>query len=391
MGIPIGKLALYTAGAGVDPQMTLPVSIDCGTDNEDLLGDSLYLGYPKPRLRGPAYDALIEAFVEAVLQIYPHALLQWEDFKQHNAIRLLDRYRHRIASFNDDIQGTAAVVLAGILAALRLSGERLSAQRLVFLGAGAAGIGIARLVQVAIRADGASEEELRRSVVMLDSRGLIFEGRDQVEQDKRPFALSRDEMSHFGFDSADRYELETVVRHVAPTVLIGTSARAGAFTEGALREMSARTKRPVVLPLSNPTANSEATPTEVLSWSAGRALVATGSPFDPVEVDGRSRLVGQANNVFVFPGVGLGAIVARTREITDRMFLVAATELAKTVSAERLEQGAIYPPLSDLRSISRRIAIAVVREARDEGLARITSEEEIEAEVNAAMWTPEYL
>jgi malic enzyme len=198
-------------------------------------------------------------------------------------------------------------------------------------------------------------------------------------------------MSHFGFDSADRYELETVVRHVAPTVLIGTSARAGAFTEGALREMSARTKRPVVLPLSNPTANSEATPTEVLSWSAGRALVATGSPFDPVEVDGRSRLVGQANNVFVFPGVGLGAIVARTREITDRMFLVAATELAKTVSAERLEQGAIYPPLSDLRSISRRIAIAVVREARDEGLARITSEEEIEAEVNAAMWTPEYL
>ena len=328
MGIPIGKLALYTAGAGVHPGLTLPISLDCGTDNEDLLADPLYLGYAKPRLRGPAYDAFLEAFVEAILEAYPRAVLQWEDFKQHNAIRLLDRYRHRVASFNDDIQGTAAVVLAGILAALRFSGERLSSQRLVLLGAGAAGIGVARLVQAAMRADGGGEDEIRGAVVMLDSRGLVFEGRDQLDQDKRPFALAAREMSRFGFDPDKHYDLEAVVRHVAPTALVGTSAIAGAFSEGAVREMAARAPRPIVLPLSNPTANSEATPADVLAWSEERALVATGSPFAPVEVDGHMRPVGQANNVLVFPGIGLGAIVARTREITDRMFLVAARELA---------------------------------------------------------------
>ena len=390
MGIPIGKLALYTAGAGVHPRLTLPISLDCGTDNQDLLSDPLYLGYAKPRLRGPAYDAFIEAFVEAVLEAYPRAVLQWEDFKQHNAIRLLDRYQHRVASFNDDIQGTAAVVLAAVLAALRSSGGRLSGQRLVLLGAGAAGIGIARLFQVAMRADGASEEEVRGAVVMLDSRGLVFEGRDQLDQDKRPFALSGREMSRFGFDPATLYNLEDVVRHVAPTALVGASAIAGAFTEGAVRAMAARASRPIVLPLSNPNANSEATPAQVLAWSEGRALVATGSPFAPVEVDGQRRPVGQANNVLVFPGVGLGAIVARARELTDRMFLVAATELSEMVSADSLAQGALYRPLTDLRSISRRIAVAVARCARDQGLARITSDEEIEAEVDAAVWTPDY-
>ena len=390
MGIPIGKLALYTAGAGVHPGLTLPISLDCGTDNEDLVADPLYLGYAKPRLRGPAYDAFLEAFVEAILEAYPRAVLQWEDFKQHNAIRLLDRYRHRVASFNDDIQGTAAVVLAGILAALRFSGERLSSQRLVLLGAGAAGIGVARLVQAAMRADGGGEDEIRGAVVMLDSRGLVFEGRDQLDQDKRPFALAAREMSRFGFDPDKHYDLEAVVRHVAPTALVGTSATAGAFSEGAVREMAARTPRPIVLPLSNPTANSEATPADVLAWSEGRALVATGSPFAPLEMGGHMRPVGQANNVLVFPGIGLGAIVARTREITDRMFLVAARELAETVSAERLGQGALYPSLTDLRSISRRIAIAVARCARDQGLARITSDEEIEAEVDGSVWDPEY-
>ncbi|MGP8207632.1 MAG: NAD-dependent malic enzyme [Acidimicrobiales bacterium] len=390
MGIPIGKLALYTAGAGVHPRMTLPISLDCGTDNEDLLGDPLYLGYPKPRLRGPDYDAFLEAFVEAVLEAYPRAVLQWEDFKQHNAIRLLDRYQHRVASFNDDIQGTAAIVLAGILAALRLSGGRLAAQRLVLLGAGAAGIGIARLLQVAMRDDGATEEQVRGALVMLDSQGLVFEGREQLDQDKRPFALTGREMYRFGFDPAEHYDLEAVVRHVAPTVLVGSSAIPGAFSETAVREMAARAPRPIVLPLSNPTANSEATPAQVLAWSDGRALVATGSPFAPVEVDGRARPVGQANNVFVFPGVGLGAIVARAREITDRMFLVAATELAGAVSEERLAQGALYPSLTDLRSISRRIAIAVAGCARDQGLARITTDEEIEAQVDGAVWTPEY-
>ena len=390
MGIPIGKLALYVAGAGLHPRLTLPVSLDCGTDNEELLHDPLYLGYPKPRLRGDAYDALIEAFVGAVCEVYPDAILQWEDFKQHNAIRLLDRYRQQIPSFNDDIQGTAAVVSAGILAALRPSGEKLSAQRLVFVGSGAAGIGIARLVQSIMRAEGATEEDTRHALVMLDSQGLVFEGRDGVQEDKRLFALPRRELTRFGFELSERYDLETVVRHVAPTVLIGTSGKSGAFTETAVREMAARTPRPIVLPLSNPTANSEATPTDVLAWSGGRALVATGSPFDPVEVGERTQLVGQANNVFVFPGVGLGVVAVRSREVTDRMFLVAARTLADMVPAERIERGAIYPRLTDLRPISREIAIAVAREGRDEGLTPMVTDAEIEAAVDACIWTPRY-
>ncbi len=390
MGIPIGKLALYTAGAGVHPLLTVPVSLDCGTDNEELLGDPLYLGYPKPRLRGSAYDAFIEAFVDAVLDVCPDAVLQWEDFKQHNAIRLLDRYRHRIASFNDDIQGTAAVVVAGILAGLRARGEPLSAQRLVFLGAGAAGIGIARLVEAVARAEGVLAAGERHTVVMLDSHGLVFDGRDHVDDDKRPFALSPAELSRFGFPPADRYDLETVVRHVAPTILVGTCGTAGAFTETAIREMAARAATPLIFPLSNPTANSEAKPADVFAWSEGRAIVATGSPFDPVPVDGSMRLVGQANNVFVFPGVGLGAIVVRAREVTDRMFHVAARTLAAAVSAERLEHGALYPALAGLRPISRAIAVAVAREARDSGVARIMSDEQIEMAVDAAMWTPDY-
>jgi len=390
MGIPIGKLALYVAGAGLHPQLTLPVSLDCGTDNEALLHDPLYQGYPKRRLRGDAYVAFVEAFVGAVKAVYPDAVLQWEDFKQHNAIRLLDHYRHRLPCFNDDIQGTASTVCGGILAALEHRGEKLSAQRLVLLGAGAAGIGIARLVQSIIRQDGATEVETRRAVTMLDSQGLVFEGRDGVQDDKRPFALTREELEGFGFEPSDRYDLESVVCHVAPTVLVGTSGTPGVFSEKAIREMAARTPRPIVFPLSNPTANSEATPADVLKWSDGRATVATGSPFNPVELGGRTHVVGQANNVFVFPGVGLGAVASRACEITDRMLLVAATTLADMVPTERLEQGAIYPRLTELRSISRAIAVAVAREARDDGVAPTATDAELDAAVDACIWDPEY-
>jgi len=390
MGIPIGKLALYVAGAGLHPRLTLPVSLDCGTDNQELLHDPLYLGYPKPRLRGEEYYAFVEAFVAAVKQVYPDALMQWEDFKQHNAIRLLDHYRHSLPCFNDDIQGTAAVVCAGILAALRYRGEKLSDQRLVLLGSGAAGIGIARLVQAIMASEGAGEDQVRHSVTMLDSQGLVFEGREGVQDDKAPFALTGQEIKDLGLEPSERYDLETVVAHVAPTILIGTSGKPGAFTEGAIREMAARTKRPIVLPLSNPTANSEATPKDVMAWTDGRAIVATGSPFEPVEMDGRVHVVGQANNVFVFPGVGLGAVAANAFEVSDRMFLVAATTLAELVPEERIEKGAIYPRLTQLREISRTIAIAVAREARDSGLARKLSDAELEAAVDACIWTPEY-
>ncbi|MHB8555561.1 MAG: oxaloacetate-decarboxylating malate dehydrogenase, partial [Candidatus Dormibacteria bacterium] len=275
MGIPIGKLALYTAGAGIHPRLTLPISLDCGTDNPSLLNDPQYFGYPMPRLRGHAYEAFIEAFVGAVLEVFPHALLQWEDFKQHNAIQLLDRYRHCIASFNDDVQGTAAAVLGGILAVLRRRGERLSDQRIVFLGAGAAGTGIARLAEAIMTDEGATGADVRRAVVMLDGKGLIFVGREGVEADKRPFALPQSELSRLGFEGADSYDLETVVRQVAPTVLVGVSGVGGSFSERAIRDMARLTPAPMVLPLSNPTAQSEATPADVLAWSDGRAMVAT--------------------------------------------------------------------------------------------------------------------
>ena len=390
MGIPIGKLALYVAGAGIHPQLTLPISLDCGTDNEELLHDPLYLGYQQRRLRGDAYYAFVDRFVEAVKEVYPDALLQWEDFKQHNAIRLLDHYRHRLPCFNDDIQGTAGVVCGGILAALRHRGEKLSDQRMVLLGAGAAGIGIARLLQSIIRSEGATEDETRRAVAMLDSQGLLYEGRDGMQDDKLPFALTAEDLSGFGFEPGGSYDLETVVRQVAPTILIGTSGKPGAFTQAAVRQMAARAPRPIVLPLSNPTANSEATPADVLEWSDGRAVVATGSPFDPVELDGRTHVPGQANNVFVFPGVGLGALAGRAWEVTDRMFLVAATTLAALVPAERIEQGAIYPRLTDLRHISREIALAVAHEARDGKVAPMATDDEIEAAVDACIWSPDY-
>jgi malate dehydrogenase (oxaloacetate-decarboxylating) len=390
MGIPIGKLALYTAGAGIPPSQTLPISLDVGTDRQELLDDPYYVGYRHPRLRGQLYDEFIEAFVEGVLQVFPHAVLQWEDFKQHNAIRILDRYRYRITSFNDDIQGTASVALGGILAALKASGRPLSTQRLVFLGAGAAGIGIARLMQEAMKLEGASNGTVRGATVMLDSAGLLFEGRARIDSDKQPFALTPELMAQFGFPDAERYDLETVIRYVHPTILIGTSGIAGSFTESAIREMAKHVATPVIFPLSNPTSKTEASPSDIVTWSDGRALVATGSPFNPVSYAGTTHVIGQANNTFVFPGVGLGVILSGAREVTDKMFLAAAQTLADQVTSERLSQGALYPKVAELRRVSRAIAIRVIREARDSGIGRAYHDDQIEPTVDAAMWYPAY-
>jgi len=390
MGIPIGKLTLYTAGAGIPPSQTLPISLDVGTVRQELLDDPYYVGYRHPRLRGQAYDEFIEAFVEGVLEVFPHAVLQWEDFKQHNAIRILDRYRYRITSFNDDIQGTSSVALAGILAALKASGRPLSAQRLVFLGAGAAGIGIARLVQEAMRLEGASNGADGGATVMLDSAGLLFEGRARIDSDKQSFALTPELMAQFGFPDAEGYDLETVIRYVHPTILIGTSGVAGSFTESAIREMARHVTTPVVFPLSNPTSKTEASPGDIVTWSDGRALVATGSPFNPVSYAGTTHVIGQANNTFVFPGVGLGVILSGAREVTDKMFLAAAQTLADQVTAERLSEGALYPKVAELRKVSRAIAIRVIQEARDSGIGRAYQDDEIEPTVDAAMWYPAY-
>jgi malate dehydrogenase (oxaloacetate-decarboxylating) len=391
MGIPVGKLALYTAGAGIHPSLTLPVSLDVGTDNPALLEDPDYFGYRAPRLRGEAYDEFIEAFVEGVVEVFPHALLQWEDFKQHNAIRLLDRYRHRLTSFNDDIQGTASVVMAGIHTAMRILDEPLGDQRFVFLGAGAAGIGIARLVRAQMMRDRVPEEVVRRAIVQLDSRGLTYLGREPLDQDKEEFALGPDELAWYGFAAGEMHGLEEVVKRVRPTFLIGTSGTPGTFTEVAVREMAGHSRIPVIMPLSNPTSKTEGKPEDLLEWTRGRAIVATGSPFPPVVRGERTHVIGQANNAFCFPGIGLGAVVAEAREVTDEMFLVAAEALAGVVSDEHLESGSLYPAPSELRTASRAVAIAVARAARDAGVGRHLGDEDLEAAVDAMIWTPRYL
>jgi malic enzyme len=354
----------------------------------------MYVGYRHRRLRGGEYDDFLEAFVGAILEVCPRAILQWEDFKQHNAIRILDRYRHRITSFNDDIQGTGAVVLAGILAAVRAVGRPLSEQRFVFLGAGAAGTGIARLVRTALMAEGLDAAGAKRAIVTVDTKGLVFADRDQLDDDKLEFALTAAELSSYGFDGlspSDRLDLTAVIAGVKPTMLIGTSGMPGAFTESAIREMAAHAERPVIFPLSNPTTKTEAIPADILAWTEGRALIATGSPFDPVTVNGADHLIGQANNVFIFPGMGLGAIVAEAREITDEMFLLAARTLAEMVTPERLAMGALYPAISELRKVSREIAAKVVCQSRDCGVGRLYRDEEILDAIDSAMWYPEYL
>ncbi len=392
MGIPVGKLALYSAGAGIYPAWTLPISLDVGTDNAALLADPVYLGWRHERLRGPEYDAFLEAFVEGVRTVFPRALLQWEDFKQHNAIRILDRYREVLPSFNDDIQGTAAVVLAGILAGLDYLRRPLVGERFVFLGAGAAAIGITRLVHAALREGGASPLETRRSTILFDTKGLVWKGRPGLEDDKAAVALDADDLAAVGLTPGATPT--DAVRAVRAGTLIGTTQTPGAFTEELLRALADGCPAPLVFPLSNPTSKCEATPEQVAEWTDGRALCATGSPFPPVQRGNRTCLVGQANNSFIFPGVGLGAIVAGARVISDADFLVAARTLAGLVGPDRLACGALYPPISELRAVSRAIAIAAVREMgtlHGDPLPAGASGDEVAATaVDAAIWWPDY-
>ncbi len=392
MGIPVGKLALYAAGAGIYPAWTLPISLDVGTDNQALLSDPFYLGWRHPRLRGPEYDAFLEAFVAGVKVTFPRAILQWEDFKQHNAIRILDRYREALPSFNDDIQGTAAVVLSGILAGLGYLERPLASERFVFLGAGAASIGITRLVHTALREEGVDETTIRRSTVLFDTKGLVYASRPGIEDDKAAVALLDDDLTALGL--APGASPVDVVRALRAGTLIGTTQTPGAFTEELLRTLAEGCPAPLVFPLSNPTSKTEATPEQVAEWTDGRAMCATGSPFPPVQRGGRTCVVGQANNSFIFPGIGLGAIVAGARIVRDEDFLVAARTLAEMVAPDRLACGALYPPVSELRTVSRAIAIAVVREIgavdgaplpAGEGGAAVAA-----AAVDAAIWWPDY-
>jgi malic enzyme len=390
MGIPVGKLALYTVAAGIHPTQTLPISLDVGTDNGALRDDDLYLGWRHPRLRGSEYDDLVDEFVEAVKQRFPRALLQWEDFKKQNAFDLLERYRKVLPSFNDDIQGTAAVALAGVLAACRARKTRLADQRVVILGAGAAGIGIARQIRDAMKRDGLEGDALVRAIAMLDSRGLLFHGREIKEKSKLEFAWPSELTGAMGFSPNTAGDLLSVVRATKPTILIGTSGEPGSFTQAVVREMARHCDRPAIFPFSNPTSKSEAIPRDLIEWTDGRALVATGSPFAPVTYKDRTIRIGQGNNVFIFPGVGLGVLVSHAREVTESMFTVAALALAESLDEHDLAEGALYPSVNELRRISAKVAQAVVREARDLDLGDQIPGDSISTLVEDAMWTPAY-
>ncbi len=385
MAISIGKLALYVAGAGIHPRNTLPVCLDVGTNNLALLEDDLYVGWPHPRLRGQEYDSLIEEFVEAVQSVFPHPLVQWEDFRKEKALRILDRYRHSILSFNDDIQGTGAVALAGLYSALRITGGKIAEQRIVIAGAGAAGLGVARQLRSAIVAEGGDP----MSIAALDSRGLLV-GEKFSDAYKSELAWPFPRAESFGFDARDARDLASVVAGFKPTVLIGTSGQPGEFQEKLIREMAAHTERPIVFPFSNPTDHSEARPADLLRWTEGRALVATGSPFDPVEIDGRRYLIGQGNNVFIFPGLGLGSLMCKAGRVSDSMISAAAHALAHAVSADELQSGLLFPSIRRLREVSRTVADAVMRQAGAEGIGLQFGEDERRRLLDGAIWEPGY-
>ena len=391
MGIPIGKLALYVAGAGIHPSKALPISLDVGTDNSKLLEDPLYIGYRKPRLRGSAYKAFIEAFVEGVCEVFPHALLQWEDFHKGNAFELLSEYHDRLPSFNDDIQGTAAVVVAGVLAGLRITGQPLAEQRFVYMGAGGACSGIRDLLCTAMRAEGVPEERIARSHLLFDSKGLIREGDTPRDPHKGALAVSNATLSHYGIDALENPRPEDVIRLVKPTVLIGATARAATFTQAMIEEMAKHVERPIIFPLSNPTSKAECTPSQALEWTHGRALVATGSPFADVQYGGERHVIGQANNVFIFPGVGLGVILSEMAEVPNEVFYVAAKVLAKSIDDGRLKRGALFPNQSELRATSARVAAAVIRYAGEKSLGQPIADADVEEVVRESMWFPDYV
>jgi malate dehydrogenase (oxaloacetate-decarboxylating)(NADP+) len=380
MGIPVGKLALYTVCAGIHPSLCLPVTLDVGTDNEALRKDPLYIGLQQPRLRGPAYDALVDEFLRAVQAAYPRALVQLEDFGNANAFRLLERYRHSLCLFDDDIQGTAAVALAGLSSALRITGGRLAEQRILFAGAGEAGIGIADLFVAALVREGVAPQAARERCWFVDSHGLVVRDRERLTQEKRRYAHPRPSLP----------DLLGAVRELRPTVLVGVSGRRGLFTREVLEAMGRHNERPVVFALSNPTSKSECSAEEAYRSSAGRAVFASGSPFPPVELEGRRFTPGQGNNAYVFPGVGLGVLGCEASRVSDSMFLAAARTLASLVDDEDLEQGRVYPPLAEIRSVSLAIACAVAEVAFAEGLARIARPPDLRAHIAAQMYWPAY-
>ncbi|HPF13435.1 MAG: NAD-dependent malic enzyme [Planctomycetes bacterium] len=388
MTISIGKLALYTACAGIAPETTLPISLDFGTNNPKLLGSRTYLGWPAKRLEGKEYAELIEEFVVAVEALFPFALVQWEDFRKDNALRILDRYRERILSFNDDIQGTGAVTLAGVYSGLRIAGRKLTDQRILIYGAGAAGLGIARQIKAALRMADVPEDQLQRHIGVLDSRGVLVDQGSFADAYKHELAWSPAWAEELGIGE-DR-SLERTVEAFRATVLIGTSGQGGAFTERIVRAMAGFAHRPIIMPLSNPTDNAEATPNDLVRWTEGRALVATGSPFEPVTFHGETKHIGQGNNVFIFPALGMASLVCGAKMVTDNMITRSAQALAEQLLPHELEDGLLYPSVSRLRAVTRNVTLAVIEQAIEDGVASVQSDRTPKELLEAASWSPEY-
>lgn len=391
MGIPIGKLCLYTLCAGVSPYSTLPITLDVGTDNEERLADPMYIGLRHKRVRGAEYQDFIDRFVAAVKKVFPNVLLQWEDFLKDNAIFQLERFRHELLTFNDDIQGTAAVVVAGIFGALRLTGGKMSDHRLVFAGAGASAHGIAELFVSALVEEGVPVEEARKRIWTCDTKGLAVSDRPGLEGFKKEFARDRAELASWKVADPSRITLDETIDNARPSILIGVSATPGTFTESMVKKMAAMNQRPLIFPLSNPTSKSECTAEQAVTWSGGSAIVATGSPFAPVMHDGVKHRIGQCNNAFIFPGVGLGVCVGRAKHVSDGMFLDAAKALATHVTEADIKESAVYPQLSTIRDCSHTVACAVIRRAVKEGYADPEVLTGLEETVRRAMWYPEYL
>ncbi|MCE1205136.1 MAG: NAD-dependent malic enzyme [Holophagaceae bacterium] len=390
MGIPVGKVSLYVAAGGVHPGVTLPITLDVGTNNPRLLEDPLYLGIRKPRLRGAEYEELIEKFVLGVKRNFPGALLQWEDFAKHTAFKNLDRYRERILSFNDDIQGTGSTALAALMTAMRIKKSRFQDERYVIVGMGQAGTGIAMNIRAALKEEGLSDEEARRRIFAVDMQGLLLDDDPQLEGPQEPLAQRRAWVEGWRLDDPSRIGLEDVVRNAHPTVLIGVTAQPGLFSEAILAETAKHSARPIVLALSNPTHKCECTPEAVWKATDGKGLVATGSPFDPMDWKGQTLQASQCNNMYIFPGVGLGALVCKATRVTDGMFLAASRAISEFVTPDQEAMGLLLPEMKDIRRVSASVAKAVGIEARNAGLGRLLDDDQIGAVVTKAQWVPAY-
>jgi malate dehydrogenase (oxaloacetate-decarboxylating) len=389
MGIPIGKMALYTALGGIHPEHCLPILLDVGTDNEERLKTPIYIGWRHHRIRGQEYDDFVDVFVSCVKKRWPHILLQWEDFAGSNAARFLERYRNQLCTFNDDIQGTAAIAATTLISAINVTGVPLEQQKIVVVGFGSAGLGITSLLAQFIQDKGVSAEEARARFYALDRYGLITENGRDVRAEQRPYARKKQEVQGWSRSNGEITLLD-VVRNAKPSVLIGVSGQTGAFTPEAVREMAKHTARPVIFPLSNPTSRSEATPQDLMDWTEGRALIGTGSPFEPVNLNGKKVKIAQTNNSYIFPGLALGIIASRARYVTNTMVKAAATELIRHLPTQKDKEGSLLPPISEARNIGRVIAQAVGRQAIQDGQAQVADEDAMNRELEANIWEPVY-